>query len=89
VSFGARYQADPTLVPQVQVNISHKGADTGALADNPDSAGTVVYLSPGVTWSPAPRVQVFGFAQLPVHSNLVGYQLAPRWTASGGVSVGL
>ena len=88
VSFGARYQADPALVPQVQVNISHKGADTGSLADNPDSAGTVVYLSPGLTWSPAPRVQVFGFAQLPVHYNLVGYQLAPRWTASGGVSVG-
>lgn len=88
VSFGARYEASPRLTPQVQVNISHKGADQGALADNPDSAGTVVYLSPGATWSPTPRTQVFAFAQLPLHSNLMGYQLAPRWTASGGVSVG-
>jgi hypothetical protein len=88
VSLGARYQAAPGLVPQVQVNLSHKGADGGALADGPDSAGTTIYLSPGLAWSPQPRVQLFGFAQLPVHSNLAGYQLAPRWTASGGVSVG-
>jgi hypothetical protein len=88
LSFGARYEADPALIPQVQVNVSHKGADRGALADNPDSAGTVVYLSPGATWSPQPRVQLFAFAQIPVHSNLVGIQLAPRWTASGGISVG-
>ena len=88
VSVGARYEADPALIPQLQVNVSHKGADRGALADNPDSAGTVVYVSPGATWSPQPRVQVFAFAQIPVHSNLVGIQLAPRWTASGGVSVG-
>ena len=88
LSFGARYDADPTLIPQVQVNIAHKSADTGALADNPDSAGTVVYLSPGATWSPMPRTQVFAFAQLPLHYNLIGYQLAPRWTASAGVSVG-
>ena len=88
VSFGARYEADPALIPQVQVNISHKGADQGALADNPDSAGTVVYLSPGATWSPLARTQLFAFAQLPIHSNLVGVQLAPRWTVSTGVSVG-
>jgi len=85
-SFGARWQATPTLVPQVQVNISHKGADRGALADNPDSEGTVVYLSPGVTGTMGDHWQAFGFVQLPVASHLVGYQLAPRWTASAGVS---
>ena len=88
VSFGGRYDADPDFIPQLQVNVSHKGADQGALADHPDSAGTVVYLSPGATWSAAPRVQIFGFAQLPVRSRLAGYQLAPRWTASAGVSAG-
>jgi hypothetical protein len=30
--------------------------------------------------------QAFGFVQLPVASHLVGYQLAPRWTASAGIS---
>jgi len=86
VSFGARWEATPTLVPQVQVNISHKGADQGALADNPDSQGTVVYLSPGVTGTLGDHWQAFGFVQLPVTSHLVGYQLAPRWAASAGLS---
>ena len=86
VSFGARWQAAPTLVPQLQVNIAHKGADQGALADNPDSAGTIVYLSPGLTGTLSDHVQAFAFVQLPVASHLVGYQLAPRWTGSAGVS---
>ncbi len=86
VGFGARYAASPALVPQLQVNISHKSADQGALADNPDSAGTVVYLSPGVTGTLSDHAQAFAFVQLPVASHLVGYQLAPRWTGSAGVS---
>jgi len=87
LSFGARYKANPDVAPQLQVNLYHKGADQGALADNPDSAGTVAYLSPGLTFSVASNVQAFGFAQLPVFSHLVGYQLAPRWTGSAGVSM--
>ncbi len=86
VSFGARYEANPDVVPQLQVNLYHKGADQGALADNPDSEGTVAYLSPGVTVTVVRNLQAFGFAQLPVYSHLVGIQLAPRWTASAGLS---
>ena len=86
VSFGARYEANPDIVPQLQVNLFRKSRDQGALADYPDSAGTVAYLAPGVTVALAPDVQVFGFVQLPVYRNLVGYQLAPRWTASAGLS---
>jgi hypothetical protein len=86
MSFGARYEANPNLVPQLQVNVSHKSADQGALADNPDSAGTVVYLSPGVTGILADHLQAFAFVQLPVASHLIGYQLAPRWTGSAGLN---
>ena len=86
VSFGARYEANPTFVPQLQMNIFRKGRDQGALADNPDSAGTVAYLSPGMTVTVAQNLQAFGFVQLPVYSHLIGYQLAPRWTASAGIS---
>ena len=84
-SVGARWQATPTVVPQLQVNLAHKSADQGALADNADSAGTVVYLSPGVTGALGDHWQAFGFVQLPVASRQAGYQLAPRWTASAGV----
>jgi len=86
VSFGIRYQAHPGFVPQLQVNIFRKGRDQGALADNPDSAGTVAYLSPGMTVSIMDNLQAFAFVQLPVYSHLTGYQLAPRWTASAGLS---
>ena len=86
VSIGLRYEAHPAVVPQLQLNVFRKRRDQGALADNPDSAGTVAYLSPGVTFTVTPDLQAFGFVQLPVYSRLDGYQLAPRWTASAGLS---
>jgi hypothetical protein len=86
VSFGLRYEADPKIVPQLQLNLSHKGHDQGALADTEDSGGTVAYLSPGVTLSVLQNAHVYAFVQLPVYSKLDGYQLFPRWTASAGVS---
>lgn len=86
LSFGLRYEASPDWVPQVQVNVSHKSADQGALADRAGTGGTVVYLSPGVTVSLARAVQMYAVLQLPVYSNLDGYQLFPRWTATMGLS---
>lgn len=85
-SIGVRYEAQPGFVPQLQLNIFRKSADQGALADTADSAGTIAYLSPGVTVSVTSKLQAFGFVQLPIYSHLVGYQLAPRWTASAGLS---
>lgn len=86
ISFGLRYEASPDIVPQVQVNMTRKSHDQGALADVPDSAGTVVYLSPGVTVAVGRSTHLYGFVQLPVHSNLDGYQLFPHWTATLGLS---
>ena len=51
-----------------------------------NSAGNVAYVSPGLTAELTARVHAFAFAQLPVYSNLYGFQLFPRWTASAGVS---
>jgi hypothetical protein len=88
VTFGLRYEANPTIVPQVQVNTTWKSHDQGALADVRNSAGTAVYLSPGVTMSLGGNTSVYGFVQLPVYSRLDGYQLFPHWTATVGVSHG-
>lgn len=87
-SFGLRYLADPVWVPQLQVNLSHKNRDEGALADTANTAGTVVYLSPGITVTVAKDWQTYGFVQLPLYSKLDGYQLFPRWTATVGLSHG-
>lgn len=89
LSFGLRDEANPDVVPQLQINLSHKSRDQGALADTTDSAGTTAYLSPGVTMSVIKNLQVYGFAQVPVYSHLDGYQLFPRWTATVGLSATL
>jgi hypothetical protein len=86
LSFGLRYEANPRWVPQLQINLLHKAPDQGALADVQNTAGSVAYLSPGLTAELSARVHAFVFAQLPVYSNLYGIQLFPRWTASAGVS---
>ena len=89
LNFGLRYVGTTQWVPQLQVNLLHRSADRGALADALDSAGTVAYLSPGVTVHVLSNLHVFGFLQVPVYSRLDGYQLKPRWTASLGFSFGL
>jgi hypothetical protein len=86
VSFGLRYERDPRWIPGLQVNVFRKAADQGALADTTDTAGTVAYLSPGLTVRAARRLHVYGFVQVPVYSRLDGYQLFPHWTASAGLS---
>jgi hypothetical protein len=45
-----------------------------------------VYLSPGVSVSVMHNLQVYGFVQVPLYSNLTGYQLFPHWTATIGAS---
>ncbi|MDO3524674.1 transporter [Ralstonia pseudosolanacearum] len=86
MSFGLRYEADPHIVPQLQFNVTRKNADKGALADTANTAGTVVYLSPGVTVSVMHNLQVYAFLQKAVYSNLQGYQLFPRWSGTVGAS---
>lgn len=86
VSFGARYEANPKIVPQLQVNLTHRSADKGVLADAIDVEGTVAYLSPGITVAVMNNTQVYGFVQLPIYTQLSGYQLFPHYTASVGIS---
>jgi hypothetical protein len=86
LSFGARYVANPTLVPQLQVNVTYKSTDQGVLADTIGSGGTVVYLSPGIGASITANTQAYAFVQVPLYSRLDGIQLFPHWTASAGLS---
>ncbi len=86
LSFGLRYEAHPSWAPQLQMNLTHKGVDQGALADITDTAGNVAYVSPGLTAHVVGDLSVYAFAQLPVYSDLVGYQVSPRYTLSVGAS---
>jgi hypothetical protein len=86
MSIGVRYEANPLWVPQLQLNVSRKNADQGALADTTDTAGTVAYLSPGLTAQVFQKLHAYTVLQVPVYSNLSGYQLFPHWTATAGLS---
>jgi len=86
VSFGLRYEGSPQWVPQLQVNLLHKSPDQGALADVQSTAGSVAYISPGLTVRLSAGLHGFAFLQLPVYSNLYGYQLFPRYTVSAGAA---
>jgi hypothetical protein len=89
VSFGLRYVPNPWVTPQFQVNLLRKSRDQGALADVQSTAGNVAYLSPGLSVKVVPRMHVYGFVQVPVYSNLYGYQLFPRYTVSVGATYSL
>lgn len=86
VSIGLRYEANPKIVPQLQINVTRKSADQGALADTNNTAGTVVYLSPGITVNVVKNLNVYAFVQKALYSRLSGYQLFPRWSGTVGAS---
>ncbi|KVW36431.1 hypothetical protein WK95_22295 [Burkholderia ubonensis] len=86
VSVGLRYEENPRIVPQLQINVTRKSADQGALADTANTAGTAVYLSPGVTVNVVKNLNVYAFVQKSLYSRLSGYQLFPRWSGTVGAS---
>jgi hypothetical protein len=86
MSVGLRYEQNPNWIPQLQVNLFRHNADQGALADTTDTAGTVAYLSPGLTVKIVRKLHAYTVLQVPVYSNLSGYQLFPHWTATAGLS---
>ena len=85
-SVGLRYEANPNWIPQLQLNLYHKSPDQGALADTADTVGTVAYISPGLTLQVTHKLHAYGVVQVPVYSNLDGYQLFPHYTATAGLS---
>jgi hypothetical protein len=85
-SVGLRYEANPKWIPQVQLNLLHRSPDQGALADTADTVGTVAYISPGITVQVTHKLHAYGVIQVPVYSNLHGYQLFPHYTATAGLS---
>ena len=66
--------------------MTSKSSDQGALADTADTSGTVAYLSPGITMAVMKNMRMYSFLQLPIYSQLGGYQLFPHYTATVGLS---
>lgn len=82
---GVRYATDGPLVPHLQVNVRTERPESGAKADVPNSGATLAYLSPGVTWNAAEKVQVYSFVQVPIYQRVNGFQLEPKYSVSVGM----
>jgi hypothetical protein len=75
VNVGLRYTASSTFVPQLQINTRVERRESGINADVPNSGASLVYLSPGFTWTPARGVSLSAFVQAPLYQRVNGLQL--------------
>lgn len=89
---GAHYAISPELTGLIQLNAQFKERD-GGLNANPHSGGNSVNISPGLSWSVAPKTKLYGFVQLPIYqyanpdpSGLPFGQLTAPWSISLGIS---
>ena len=87
LTLGVRYMGFGRIIPQLQVNGRIANRDTGMQADNFDSGGSLVYITPGVSVTLTKEASFYGLVQIPVYQNVNGYQLSPTWTLTLGVRI--
>lgn len=73
------------VTPQLQFSIRHSWRDSGANADRPNSGGTQVNISPGLSARISSKVMGFGYVELPLYARVNGYQLVPKAKLSLGL----
>ena len=82
---GLRYAGIPDFGPVLQLNYRFVEHDVGSNADELNTGGVLLYISPGFSVSVSQQVAVYAFYQYPIYQELYGVQLAPRYTATVGV----
>ena len=85
VTVGVRYRGLGGVVPQMQINSRIERRETGSEADTPNSGSTLVYFSPGATFSVSDKASIYVFGQVPVYQRVNGMQPEPKWSLSAGV----
>ncbi len=85
VDIGLRYAVTLDTSVLLQTNLLWKDRDQGVNAEPEESGGSYVYLSPGINHALTPRLQVYGFVQLPLYQYVNGTQLI----ASKSMMIGL
>ena len=85
LTVGLLYSGFSNVSPLLQLNYRYIVHDEGNNADQINTGGSLLYISPGITVSVSQQFAVYGFVQVPVYQDLNGVQLAPRYTVSLGV----
>ena len=77
-SVGWSHAFSESLGTVLQLNMRHRGHDSGAQAEPGNSGSTTIDLSPGVTYGVGHGMTVYGYLQLPLYQKVTGIQLVPR-----------
>lgn len=83
---GYRYNAGDRLTLMVQLNALYKDRDQGSEAEPEDSGGKFLFVSPGLSYMIAKKVQLYSFVQLPLYQYVNGVQLTADWSVVAGIS---
>ena len=87
VDLGGRWEATNKLALLLQLNAHWKERDSGSEAEPEDSGSRMLSVSPGLTYSITPKVQIYAFVQLPVYQHVNGVQLVADKSYAAGVSM--
>lgn len=87
VDVGLNYAFAPDWSLLLQLNLQHKGHDSGANAESADSGGRYAFISPGISYRATRDVQLYGFLQQPIYQRGNGTQLTADWSAALGMSM--
>ena len=82
---GLRHTLNDRLRVSLQLNGVWRDREQGEAANPNDSGGTFVYLSPGLNYSLAGNLEVYGFFQQPLYQRVNGVQLTADWSAAIGM----
>jgi hypothetical protein len=83
---GLRYGFTLKTSALLQLNLHWKDRDQGINAEPDESGGSYLNLSPGLSHLLTPRLQLYGFVQLPLYRYVNGTQLTADWSAVAGLS---
>ncbi len=86
---GARYELGTGWDADLQLNLQYKAHDKGIEAEEEDSGGKFVSLSPGVSYAFGHHNRVYVYYQRPIHQYVSGVQLTADESYILGASVGL
>lgn len=87
LDMGYRYALSGSIGLALQVNTVIRDRDDGEEAEPVDTGSEEVMVSPGMSYQPVDRLQVYAFAQLPVYRRVNGIQEVSDYNLAGGVSV--
>jgi hypothetical protein len=84
VDLGYRHSMGESVNALLQVNVLHRGHDSGLQSDHHGSGGNFAFISPGLSYNISRVSQVYGFVQVPLYQNVTGVQMTADMSVVAG-----